>query len=88
MTITKHEDTSAEYLKYAAQERANLIASGITDDDTINAEINRRWSVAQSASKKATSSATPKSEKQTVTLPIMLDEEGLANLLREHGIEV
>ena len=67
-------NASADYLKYAAQERANLLASGITDDDTINAEINRRWGVMKAVS----SPVAPSPQKKTVTLPIMLDAEGLA----------
>lgn len=70
--IVGGENTSADYLRYAAHERTQLIATGITDDAVINAEINRRWSVVQAAT------TSPSAPKTTITLPIMLDADALA----------
>lgn len=59
----------AEFVEFAAAERSNLTASGITSEDAMNEEIMRRWTVLQSVKP----TPTKKADAETVTLPVVLD---------------
>ena len=72
MTSAKEETSACE--AFAEPERATLIASGITKEDAINEEIDRRWSVLQSL-KPASKPRTPTSNAKK--LEVVLDAEQL-----------
>lgn len=68
-TVSPTSD-SDKYTAFAAAERLNLAASDITDEEVMEEEIARRWTVLQSL--KPAAAATP-SAAETVTLPVFLD---------------
>ena len=72
MTFPKDEAFKA----FAASERSNLIASGITKEDALKEEIDRRWSVLQSLKPPNTPPPTATSKK----MEILLNAEQLAEL--------
>ena len=53
---------------FAESERATLITSGITDEDALKEEIDRRWSVLQSLKPAPPKAVTPTSKKMEVVL--------------------
>lgn len=64
-----------KYEAFAAAERLNLAASGITGEEAIEEEVQRRWTVLQSL--KPAAPAQPAAA-ETLNLPVVLDDTQMA----------